>query len=63
MTVAAYASRDLTESEQLLPSPSRHRGAVLDPGAGLLEGGGGGEDGLFVVFATHDLEADGEAVG
>ena len=38
-------------------------GAVLDPWAGLFEGGGGGEDGLFVVFAAHDLEADGEAVG
>ena len=37
--------------------------ALFDPGAGLLEGGGGGYDGLFVVHPANDVEADGEAVG
>ena len=38
-------------------------GALVYPGAGVFEGGGGGDDGCFVIHAPHDVEADGESVG
>ena len=37
--------------------------ALVYPGASLFEGGGGGDDGLFVVHPANDVEADREAVG
>ena len=34
---------------------------MLNPWAGLLEGGGCGEDGFLVVLAADYLEADGQS--
>ena len=37
-------------------------GALVYPGAGVFEGGGGGDDGRLVVHAPDDVKADGESI-